>query len=125
MTALIAMQVKKVVSLQADPTLYANTLLRLQPYHNIELRCASGVEAVQGATPFDAIIVNGALAEAPEVLLQQLAPGGRLLAILGSPPVYSACRIVRELGGGFEHEKLFETSALPLKGFHTPSRFRF
>ena len=40
------------------------------------------IEGVKGQGPFDVIFVNGAIEQAPEILLSQLAEGGRLVTVL-------------------------------------------
>lgn len=55
-------------------------------------RCANGVRVVQGPlsegwasnAPYDAILVEGAVAATPDALLSQLKDGGRLVAVLSA-----------------------------------------
>lgn len=60
----------------------------------------------------------------PEAYEQVLAPGGRLIAILGDPPIMTAYRI-RRTGDGFSREGLFETSVKALRNAPQPARFVF
>lgn len=65
--------------------------------------------------PFDGIVITAAAERLPERLLAQLAPGGRLVA-----PVGSAHRqhlvVVERRAGGFEQQTLGEVSFVPLLG---------
>jgi protein-L-isoaspartate(D-aspartate) O-methyltransferase len=61
----------------------------------------------------------------PQVLLDQLAPGGRLLAIVGDEPMMRALRVQRLADSRFETRDLFDTVAPRLRGFDEPSRFHF
>jgi len=61
----------------------------------------------------------------PRSLLDQLKPGGRLLAIVGQEPVMTAVRITRLSGEGFRTESLFDTVAPRLEGFAEPGAFQF
>jgi protein-L-isoaspartate(D-aspartate) O-methyltransferase len=61
----------------------------------------------------------------PQVLLQQLGPGGRLVGIVGDEPVMRAVRVQRLADARFETQELFDTVAQRLRGFDEPSRFHF
>jgi len=66
-------------------------LRELQLTH-VRLKHADGMLGLPEAAPFDTIIVAAAAARVPQALLQQLAPGGRLilpLAATGSDQVLS------------------------------------
>jgi protein-L-isoaspartate(D-aspartate) O-methyltransferase len=75
--------------------------------------------------PFDAIVLSGSVSSVPQALLEQLRPGGRLLAIVGQEPVMRAVRITRQPQGGYTTVELFDTVAPALDGFAPPTRFTF
>ena len=54
-----------------------------------------------------------------------LAPGGRLLAIVGEAPVMTAKLITCEAAGAFRASGLFETSVAALRNAPQPERFVF
>ncbi len=58
------------------------TLARLG-YDSVEVRHGDGYLGWPEAAPFDAIVVTAAPEQVPEALLEQLAPGGRLVAPVG------------------------------------------
>ena len=58
-------------------------------------------------------------------LLDQLKPGGRLVAIIGQEPVMRATLITRMAPAQFKREVLFDTVAPRLQGFPEPAPFRF
>ncbi|MDX2289802.1 MAG: protein-L-isoaspartate O-methyltransferase [Hyphomicrobiaceae bacterium] len=72
--------------------------------------------------PYDAIVVEGAVEEIPEALLDQLKDGGRLVAIriLGA---VSRAVIVRRIGAQFDEREAFEASAPLLPGFERARYF--
>jgi len=70
-------------------------------------------------------VLSGSTHAVPPLLLQQLAPGGRMMAIVGSEPVMRAVRVQRLADSRFETQVLFDTVAPRLRGFDEPSRFRF
>lgn len=55
--------------------------LRIQ---NVRLKHGDGHAGLKEAAPFDAIVVAAAASHVPEALLEQLAPGGRLVMPLGT-----------------------------------------
>jgi protein-L-isoaspartate(D-aspartate) O-methyltransferase len=70
-------------------------------------------------------VLSGSVSVVPQALLDQLAPGGRLIAIVGEEPMMRAQRVQRLESSRFETRDLFDTVAPRLRGFDEPSRFHF
>ncbi|MBX2805322.1 MAG: protein-L-isoaspartate O-methyltransferase [Hyphomicrobiales bacterium] len=125
-TAILAQLGKEVVALETD----AGLLLVAQDA--IESEGLAGVKSVIGPladgapaeAQFDVIFVNGRLTEAPETLLKQLAPGGRLVALIGNEVSAKATKFTR-LGDKIQSVTEFDAGAPMLPGFTTTTEFAF
>lgn len=75
-------------------------------------------------TPYDVILLEGAIDVVPEALLRQLGDGGRLIAVVGSRPMGKAMRY-RSHAGHITAQSLFDAAAPLLPGFAKPAEFVF
>ena len=84
--AVLAMLSKQVFAVERLAPLLAQARenLRLAGLSQVRLKHADGMLGLPEAAPFDSIIVAAAAAGTPQALLEQLAPGGRLMIPLGS-----------------------------------------
>lgn len=99
----------------------------------IAVAAAAGVDSVQGplgegwaaAAPYDLILFEGAIAAVPPVIAAQLAPGGRIAAVLRAGAVGRA--YVGGLGadGGPAGLPFLEMAAPDLPGFGQVREFAF
>lgn len=85
--AVLAELTSEVYSIEIVRDLYESASQRLAQggYDTVELRCDDGARGWPEAAPFDAIIVTACAPEVSAPLLEQLAPGGRLVAPVGPP----------------------------------------
>lgn len=116
-TAILAQIVDAVYSLERIGDLLDRTRrlfyqLRLA---NIHLRHGDGLEGWAEASPFDAIIVTAAPRRIPDILLQQLADGGRLIIPVGDRHNQTLHLIIRH-GDTYEQEALEAVSFVPMLG---------
>jgi protein-L-isoaspartate(D-aspartate) O-methyltransferase len=127
MAALLAHKAQQVISLEIRPTLVAlaRANLRRAGIANATVLEADGSRGLPDEAPFEVIVLSGSVAEVPQALLDQLKPGGRLLAIVGTEPVMQATLITRVSATQFKREALFDTVAPRLQGFAEPAPFRF
>ena len=74
--------------------------------------------------PFDVIFVNGAIAAVPSTWLDQLAHGGRLVAIIQNGPMAQA-RVFTRAGDTVGDRVICDASAPMLEGFKPEPAFEF
>ena len=81
-TAVLARLAGEVVSVERFDSLAEEARRRLDDlgYSNVEIRAADGTRGVPERAPYEAIAVHAAAPSPPRTLLEQLAPGGRLVA---------------------------------------------
>ena len=86
-------------------------------YANVQVRVSDGALGWPEAAPFDAILVSAAPREVPPALLDQLAPGGRLVLPVGPSPEQQELQLWRRLSsGGLEKRGLMQVRFVPLIG---------
>ncbi|MGH7934941.1 MAG: protein-L-isoaspartate(D-aspartate) O-methyltransferase [Candidatus Binataceae bacterium] len=81
----------------------------------VMLRCGDGSEGWIEAAPFDAILVTAAMPGIVRPLLDQLAPGGRLVAPIGEDELQTLVRIGR-VNGSWQEEYFGECKFVKMAG---------
>ena len=84
-TAVLSLLAKTVVSIEIVPELAREASSRLgeMGYGNVEVIEGSGYRGYEEKAPYDAIILSAAPEKIPKALIEQLAPGGRMILPLG------------------------------------------
>jgi len=86
-------------------------------YQNVQVRVGDGALGWPEAAPFDAILVSAAPREVPPALLDQLAPGGRLVVPVGPSPEQQELQLWRRVPSGtLEKRGLMQVRFVPLTG---------
>jgi protein-L-isoaspartate(D-aspartate) O-methyltransferase len=114
-TAVLAPLVKKVYSVERIPELLRKTRQRLRELdiYNVQFRPGDGWEGWPKYAPYDGIIVTAAAPTIPEKLLEQLAPGGRMVIPVG-PTGFQDLLLVMRKDSHFEEVSLGAVSFVPL-----------
>lgn len=83
--AVLALLAHEVYGVEVQPELveYARQRLRALERNNVMLICGDGWNGFSGAAPYDRILVTAAPSSLPEVLVDQLVPGGRMVVPVG------------------------------------------
>ena len=127
MAALLAHRARHVHSVEISPALkrFGETNLRKAGIVNVTVEQSDAARGWSKHAPYDVIVLTGSTPVLPDAFLAQLAPGGRLFAVVGEPPAMSA-RLVTAVGGGsFNTLDLFETVLAPLKNALEREKFVF
>jgi protein-L-isoaspartate(D-aspartate) O-methyltransferase len=67
--------------------------------HDVEIRVGDGSRGWSDHAPYDRILVTAAAKEPPPALLDQLAPGGRIILPLGADDVQRLSVVTRAADG--------------------------
>lgn len=127
MTALLARLGGHVVSVEIVPELKAFGEKNLKDHNILNVTLEQG-DASRGWPqhgPYDVIVLTGSVPVLPDAFQASLAPGGRLLAVVGEAPVMTARLITRVGDESFSSVGLFETSIPALRNAQQPDRFVF
>lgn len=75
--------------------------------------------------PFDVIVLGGAIEVMPPSLLDQMAEGGRLAAVVTNGQPVGTARLYQKIGGAVSSRPLFDAGCRLLPGFAKPQQFVF
>jgi protein-L-isoaspartate(D-aspartate) O-methyltransferase len=127
LTALLAAQAAEVVSVDIVPefTATATQKLRAHGIENVVLHTGDAARDWADEAGFDVIVLTGSTPLLSDALRRRLKVGGRLLAIVGEPPVMQAQLITCTASGANRSVTLFETCIAPLVNAPQPAAFVF
>lgn len=126
-TALLAQRAAHVSSIEINPALavFGRRNLQRHGVDNVTLETGDAAHGWAKYAPYDLIVLTGSTPLLPHSLIEQLAPGGRLFAVVGEPPAMTARLCTWTAPGAFTSVDLFETVIAPLVNCEQRSRFRF
>ncbi|MBA3996770.1 MAG: protein-L-isoaspartate O-methyltransferase [Candidatus Accumulibacter sp.] len=112
--AVLAQLTKEVYAVERIEPLLARAKRNLSAIQqfNVRLKHADGHFGLPEAAPFDTIIVAAAASRVPPALLQQLAPGGRMILPLGAGEQYLS--LIEHRAEGFVESRLDGVRFVPL-----------
>lgn len=118
--ALLGELAARVITIERHPELAdsARRVLAARGYANVEVHCADGTLGWPTRAPYPAIVVAAGGPSVPSTLLEQLAPGGRLVIPVGPPHVQQLVRVVRVDDDRFRQDDLGAVTFVPLIGAH-------
>ncbi|MEQ9362828.1 MAG: protein-L-isoaspartate(D-aspartate) O-methyltransferase [Leptospirales bacterium] len=113
-TAILARLADEVYSMEVLPGLARTTGNLLAGLEAVRIRCADGFQGWPEAAPFHGILVAAAPPEIPPPLLEQLAPGGRLVIPVGTD--HQELMVVQRTPAGLKYESILPVRFVPMVG---------
>lgn len=126
-TAVLARLANTVVAIEDDADLAqqaAETLARLGADNAVVIEAPMNGGYPKQA-PYQAIIIDGAVADVPRAILDQLAEGGRLAAVVSPQGGLGKATLYQNIGGTVSHREVFDATVPVLPGFEPVPVFEF
>ena len=125
-TALLSRLARSVVGLESDPTLAeaAKATLSAQGCDNATVVTGPLPQGHAAKAPYNVILIGGSVEDVPAALLDQLAEGGRLVAVEGQGNA-GVARLFFKNGGVVTGRRAFNAAIKPLPGFERVRAFEF
>jgi protein-L-isoaspartate(D-aspartate) O-methyltransferase len=125
--AVVSVLARKVVAVEEDPELARRARAALVDH------AIASVEAIEGPlrqgyrprAPYDAILFAGAVAATPAEIAEQLAEGGRLVAVARSGGGVGHATLTKRTGGVLTGRVIFDAATPLLPGLLPPPGFIF
>lgn len=115
--ALLSLLAAEVHSIERIPSLAAEARWRLSSHgYAVDVHEGDGTLGLPEHAPYDVIIVGAGGPRVPEALVEQLAPGGRLVIPVADEERQLLVRVVQIPGDGITREVLDEVRFVPLIG---------
>ena len=119
-TAILAHLAAEVLSIERFETLAVGArerlaLLAQAGMSTVEVRVGDGSLGAPDRAPFDAIAVHASAPAPPPSLLEQLAPGGRMVLPVAEPAA-DALRVLTKTDAGYDRREIAPTRFVPLVG---------
>ncbi|QPC92557.1 protein-L-isoaspartate O-methyltransferase [Mesorhizobium sp. INR15] len=124
--AILSHLAKSVVALESDPALAgtAGSTLSELGCGNVAVVTGPLAKGHAAKAPYDVIFIGGSVEEVPAALLDQLAEGGRLVAVEGQGNS-GVARLFLKAGGVVTGRRAFNAAIKPLPGFERIRAFEF
>lgn len=127
--ALIGSLAGPVVAIESDPKLVetASMLINQLGIDNVAVVEAPLAEGYGAQAPYDLIFVGGSVPEVPSEISDQLAPGGRIVAVVGGAEngILGRACLMTKAGQSLSSRPIFDAGTQPLPGFETVAEFVF
>ena len=122
--AVLAELAGSVVAVESDPALIALARAALAGYRNVELVEGDLAAGSPAGAPYDLLVIDGAIEHLPQALIDQVAPGGRVVTGLVDRGVTRLASGTRT-AGGFGLAAFADIDCVALPGFARPKAFTF
>jgi protein-L-isoaspartate(D-aspartate) O-methyltransferase len=116
--AVLSRLVSHVYTIELEETLASSAaaLLRELKYENISVRTGDGYAGWPEHAPFDIVIVTAAPEQIPQPLIEQLAPGGRLIVPVGPRFTVQQLQLIeKDAAGAIRSRDIAPVMFVPLR----------
>jgi protein-L-isoaspartate(D-aspartate) O-methyltransferase len=115
--AVLSRLAREVFTIELEPSLAASAAAALARLGcaNVATRTGDGYAGWPEAAPFDAILVTAAPDHVPEALVEQLAPGGRMVIPVGSRGGVQQLLLLERTAAGVVRRSLMPVMFVPLR----------
>lgn len=117
-SALLAKAAKKVYTIERIKEHYESAKKRLKKadYSNIEYKLGDGSQGWEAHAPYDKIMVTAAAKSLPDSLVEQLAPGGKMVIPVGAETMQELLLVKKDVRGSISKENLTMVQFVELIG---------
>jgi protein-L-isoaspartate(D-aspartate) O-methyltransferase len=125
--AILAHLATTVIALESDPALAATARRELGELGHSNVSVIEGpLEDGHAANaPYDAILFGGAIAEVSDPIARQLAPAGRITAVVRAEDRMSQVMVMARAGAALSRRPVFDAATPALPGFASQPAFVF
>lgn len=127
--ALIGRLAGPVVAVESDPALaeQASMVINHLGIDNVAVVESPMAAGFAEQAPYDVVFFCGSVEEVPEDIVRQLAPNGRMAAVLGGAEngILGRACLMHRSGDGLSKRALFDAGTRPLPGFEKEAEFAF
>jgi protein-L-isoaspartate(D-aspartate) O-methyltransferase len=126
-SAILAELSARVITIERHEALAnrARELLEFLGYGNVQVHSGDGTLGFAAAAPFDRVLVTAGGPVIPQPLVDQLAPGGRLVMPVGSAEMQTLKILCKSAAGSISVDDYGDCMFVPLIGRHGWSESRF
>lgn len=123
--ALVGQMAGLVVGVEEDAEMAADAQQRMSEhgYDNVVIEAGPLAAGLPRHGPYDAILIEGAVEEVPQAIIDQLAEGGRLVCLFPDGPSIAMARLGCKIEDDMSWRDLFQAWAPVLPGFERAREF--
>ncbi len=127
--ALIGTLAGPVVAIESDPQLVetASMLINHLGIDNVAVVEAPLADGYAAQAPYDLVFVGGSVPEVPAGIADQVAPGGRIVAVVGGAEngILGRACLLTKVDENLSGRPIFDAGTRPLPGFGAAAEFVF
>ncbi len=125
--AMMAQFATRVVALESDAALarQAQSVLSALGVTNVDVVTGALNQGHAAGAPYNVIVFGGAVAQVPSRIIDQLAEGGRLVAVVAAPGEPGRATLISKVAGALSRRIVFDAGSRPLPGFELEPGFAF